>query len=62
VDGEPEIPRSPVGFNLPSPAPAKPGKASKAKAKRDQARLAALERMLRKVATRRSQLAAESVA
>lgn len=62
AEAEPEIARSPVGFNLPSPAPAKHGKASKAKAKRDQARVAALERMLRKVATRRSQLAAESVA
>jgi len=62
-EAEPEIARSPVGFNLPAPAPAKhSGKASKAKAKRDQARVAALERMLRKVATRRSQLAAESVA
>ena len=63
TEAEPEIARSPVGFTLPSPAPAMHGdKASKAKAKRDQARVAALERMLRKVATRRSQLAAESVA
>ncbi|HEX5214954.1 MAG TPA: tetratricopeptide repeat protein [Vicinamibacterales bacterium] len=62
ADAEPEIPRSPVGFALPTPPAKQAGQAPSARGKRDKARVAALERMLRKVAARRRQLAAESVA